>query len=85
MENKAEDEVRKQWEKEAKDAAEKEEGEQQRGKKRPRLLWKEAATGGESVFDRTVQARAHAAVKRGKRKAKGRVEEVEGEEVIEVD
>lgn len=38
MENKSEDEVRKRWEKEARDKADLEEEAQQRSKKRPRLL-----------------------------------------------
>jgi hypothetical protein len=38
MENKAEDEVRKKWEQEAKDKAEREEATAQRPKKRPRAI-----------------------------------------------
>ncbi|KAH4014864.1 hypothetical protein HBH69_165950 [Parastagonospora nodorum] len=91
MENKAEDEVRKQWEKEA--AEKEEEDSQQRSKKRPRLLLREKASSEtmDSVFGQargraaatTTKTRRVAATK-GRARGKGRVEGEE-EAVIELD
>jgi hypothetical protein len=46
MENKTEDEVRKRWEQEAKDKADRDEATQQRPKKRARAIEYQADTGG---------------------------------------
>jgi hypothetical protein len=101
MENKAEDEIRKRWEQEAKDKADQDEAAQPRPKKRVRAIEYQSAmvNGGlrntlcaDNADNTTVTRGRGAVVKRPNRsaatRARGKVTEVVGEEddlVVEID
>jgi hypothetical protein len=101
MENKAEDEVRKRWEQEAKDKADRDEAVQQRPKKRVRAIEYEASVADDGLFatlgsgstsnKTATKGRGAAAKKPGRAaatRARGKVTEIMEEEddtVVEID